>query len=146
MPEPWEPDPEEVHALIPQRAAGREFSANTIPTLTQVQEIIADVLIDVKSFVGDEIPEPNYDLAELTVKYGAAMAIESALHPEGSTRDDSMYAELKAEYEKRLDRLAKIVGDRKAAEHAQGGPRGVFPTPNVAVSDEFYRPLGSLGS
>lgn len=146
MPEAYGPTPEDVHALIPQIAAGRSFSESTVPTVTQVVSIIKSITDDVESFVGDAIPDEHHDLARITIAHGAAAEIQRALFPESTGAENSMFQSLRQDYRDYRDRLASVVGDAVPSDEAgAAGPRGAFPTPVSGIPTETFEPLGQRG-
>lgn len=152
MAEAWEPSPEEVHAVIPQRAKSRPFSADTAPTVDQVELLIANTVTDIKTYVGvdEPIPVEHHPLARLATVYGTAAEIERALFPEQARREGSTYEVLTELYIDYRDRLASVVGDLLGIAGDEtsgpfGKPSGHFPVPQRGSGEEGFTPIGTMG-
>lgn len=107
------PTPEQVHALIPTRAAGRPFSADTTPTRSQVATIAAQV----SEALVVELPEltpAQRALARYVVTLGAAASVEDAFYPEQQA-DAPAAARLFRRYTDELQRLRDLVHGTGAA-------------------------------
>lgn len=135
-----QPGSEEVHALIPQRAAGKVFGVNTIPTLAQVEGLVTNIATDVATYVNYPIREDLEPLGRLAVAYGAAAEIERGLFPgEG---EDNDYENLHAKFVELRDRLKDLAESTEGS--GAGAPRGSFPV-EMVEGEERYRPISSLG-
>jgi hypothetical protein len=112
MPEPYEPTPAEVKALMPARLDGEPFSDETQPTEAEVEEIIADVASEVAASFDEDIPAELHALAKKVVKEGAARDIERGMWPEQHDESDrATYAR----YRDRFNELLELLKRRVAA-------------------------------
>lgn len=100
MAQPYAPTAAEVKGVIPQRIDGRAFSADTIPTVAEVDMIIADVADEVAALSDEAIPVTFHPLARYAVKVGAAAAVERTFWPEQPEQSDlSTYERLERKFE-----------------------------------------------
>lgn len=157
MPPAWTPTPAEVHAVIPQRVGGGAFSEATIPTKTQVEAVIADVVAEVVAEAGpfDSTVVVNpaagiddqvtvADLANRAATLGAASQIEDSFFPEQQTsvgpygvEQDGGNQHLFARYRRALDLLRRHV---TAAAGTNQPFSGSISTPLTSVLNHG-RPL-----
>lgn len=123
----WKPTLERVHAEIPTRAGERPFDATTVPTASQVTEIIGDIAGEIVGTVGDfdatHVINPDDtaddhvtlgDLARRAAAIGAASKVEDQFYPEQQTGDyvglDSTPSQhLYARYQRALELLKTNV-------------------------------------
>lgn len=131
MPPPaWAPDAPAVHALIPARSQDRPFDGTTVPTVSQVGEVIRQVTAEVVAEVGrfdPTVPLSGHDgttlgdLARRAVALGAASQIEDSFFPEqqqgnyvgvDSTPSQHLYARYRRALELLRDIVARTSTDR----------------------------------
>lgn len=143
----WAPTPGQVKALIPQRTNGKPFSPDTVPTLTDVQELIGQTIIDVVGEVGPfdhttvinttevaagDDPITMGDLAARAVALGVAHQIEDQFFPEQQV---GPYGEVDTTAIRLYQRYRRAV-DRLQAEIEEGQGRvavGSIPSQLPAV-------------
>lgn len=97
----WRPSPGEVATLIARLvpdATGQilgQFSGTTIPTSTQVTQVISGIAAEV-GHLTSSLPAAVYDLARRVTALGAAVQVAIAFFPEVTA---AYLAQLRAEYE-----------------------------------------------
>jgi hypothetical protein len=110
----YTPTVEHVASIIRARTkdnTGHElgtFTDNTRPTAEQVEEHIANAVIDIHTAVGI-IGDPCVALATNAAAIGAAAEIELSYFPEQARADRSPYTYLKTRYDATLEGLAACV-------------------------------------
>lgn len=85
------------------------FDATTVPTDTQVQAIIDQVLPEVQDVIGEDVPTALIDDAEQAVALRAAMGIELGFFSDQVNTGRSIYPQLKEMYEAALKRVSTAV-------------------------------------
>ena len=117
--------------------AGEEkgtFTELTRPTEEQVNQMIAEALLEVSSIVGPDIPDAEGEdpdalrnSASGVVSLLAAMTVESSFYPEQVGAGRSNYPALERRYERGLKKLEAAVaqagGSTAGEEGAQGSMR-----------------------
>lgn len=113
--QPYEPTPDEVKSLMPQRLEGQPFAEDSVPSHAQVVEIISDVAGEVAATLSFTIPEAHYGLARYCVKVGAAAEIERSFFPEQHAEaDTATYARYVRRYRELLDALGNVAGGNRS--------------------------------
>lgn len=128
----WTPEPDAVAALIPQRTgdpsgrAATTFTGATVPTASQVVEVIDAVVAEVHGACG--VIDPDlYDTAKRVVALGAASYVELQFFPDKQLSPQSPSQELWSRYQTALKALkASNTGDPGGNESP--GPEYSFPS------------------
>lgn len=117
------PDPSDVAALIPARTFDSSsdqvgaFTANTRPTVGEVQTYINQAGNEVGARLGQEIEDDTKRAyARELVALRAAMAVEIGYRPEQSNPDDSAYERLRELYETGLAALIQMLPDTSSTQ------------------------------
>jgi hypothetical protein len=152
----WVPTVQEVHNEIPQRGIPPDgFTASTVPTAGQVEQIAVEVTVDVVGAVGAF--DPTYvvddqvtlgDLARRAAALGAASKVEDAFYPEQQTGDymgvgSTPSQHLYARYQRALERLQAHVAAWRRGGAPPGGTISTVPgmvrmgRPNSVVASRW---------
>lgn len=147
----WTPAASVVVLYIPNRTqppdgsgeALGQFTDQTRPTLTQVNQLCAIVARQVEAACGITLPADLTDSASDVAALGAAARVEMSYY-----RDtDSRYAELDAQYEQDLKMLVEAVIARRDNVSIPGdgdtpelppSPLGTFPPPRFIRFNERW--------
>lgn len=149
MPQPFEPTPEQVKALIPARLNGRAFSETTVPSVGEVESLISDVAEDILDRLEvDEVPAEYLDRARRAVMYETASRLELQFWPEQTARRGGVASSISEQWHARservMDRLQELVVSFDPDQPVHGEPAGFFPSPTV-IPTEVFEPLGHKG-
>lgn len=145
-PAQWTPSVDDVAALIPQRtgdptgAAQTTFTATTVPTATQVANIIGQVVNEVAGTVG-VVPDNDpggpgvraslIDMAKRVVALGAAAEVETSFYPDQNVGGMGIGAVLYARYKDALKGLLSgvqtVLGGGAPGSADMGVPVYSFP-------------------
>lgn len=149
----WACTPEEVAALLRARTKDAQmtetgmWSADTRPTLDQVNEIIELAVNEMTSVVGAAVPEACARGAKGTAALLAAMLVELSYWPEQVRSDRSAYGEYRTLYDKQLGLLQECVQAGGGGADAGGvgaGFHNVPAIPSVWASAGSRAPAGLL--
>lgn len=143
---PWEADAQDVAELLPQRTKGewgkgesREFTADTTPTLEQVEDITRKAALRVATKLrvteDDDICEDGpIELAEEVAALRAAMMVELTFFMNQIRTDQSPYEKLKEQFDEAMVDLTEAYKDQCDGSGSDGEgplgeemPRGSFP-------------------
>jgi hypothetical protein len=133
----WACTPEEVAALLRARTKDAQmtetgmWSAETRPSLDQVNEIIALAVSEMSAAIGAAVPDACSSGAQGTVALLAAMLIELSYWPEQVRSDRSAYGEYRALYDKHLVLLQECVQAGGGGADAGGVGTGLHNVPVV---------------
>jgi len=111
----YEPSVQQVADLLISRTKDKygaevgTFNANTRPTDTQVENLIATLIERVADMIGDDIPEALWDDAMGVVAERVAMQIEVSYYSEQVATSRSPFTQLEKNYETDLARLSRQV-------------------------------------
>lgn len=131
----WTPTADDVALLLRMRRNTRgthqsAFTAETDPTLTEVQGLVQNAVDLVSGHVGLELAEPVWRMAKRVVALRAALSIE----PGSRDFNIDRMRELRAQYEEELLALLKAAQDAEEGEDPgqvddleQADPLGFFP-------------------
>jgi hypothetical protein len=149
MPQPFEPTPAQVKALIPTRLHGQPFSETTVPSEADVEALIADVAEDILDRLEvDEVDAEYLDRAKRAVIYETAARLELQFWPEQTGRrgqvSSAIYDQWHERAERVLDRLQQVLVSFDPDKPEHGAPAGFFPSPTV-IPEERFEPLGQKG-
>lgn len=149
MPQPFEPTPEAVKALLPARIQGRPFSETTIPSRAEVLALISEVAEDILDrFEVEVVPADLLDRAERATRYEVASRLELQFWPEQSGRRGDISSSISTAWHERaervIDRLQEILQGYDPDEPVHGLPKGNFPAA-ISIPTERYEPLGQKG-
>jgi len=85
------------------------FTADTTPTDTEVDAVIAITMPEIADVIGDDIPQFLWDDAEAVASIRVAMQVEISFFSEQVSADRSAYPLLKEKYETAIENLVKQV-------------------------------------
>lgn len=140
----WAPTVEDAGRLLRARTKdsnGTEigtFNANTRPTGTAVQLLIAQAIGDVRALLGSTVPVAVEGAAKFAATLRTAMLIELSYFPEQVRGDHSAYSEYKALYDGVMDGLLP-----DSSGGTDGGVGGALAA-NVLPSYFFPEDTGGL--
>lgn len=128
----WAPTTAQVSAVIPARARGT-FDATTIPTATQVTELVSQVVTEVTGRAGSfdpshvinpssvtagEDPVTLGDLARWATALGTAAYVEAGFFPEQQDAEDSPAQALDRRFNNAVQRLVDAIERSRGQDKA----------------------------
>lgn len=122
------------------------FTANTIPTDTQVSNIIDRVAPVVGDALGDDVPPSLWDDARKLMAVRAAMQVETSFFSDQVNTGRSVYPQLKEQYDAELLRLQKQIalleetGSLSPVASA-AGVRPAYSFPDAPKNSSVFRSL-----
>lgn len=119
---PWGPSVADIAQLLPSYTrggfdadaifAGAEqgtFTANTQPTLDEVQGLIDTACEEIAGRVGVVIPLANYPLAKATAKWHVAMTVAASKMPAGTDEAGGEYRSFNSNFIASLNSLVQLA-------------------------------------
>lgn len=144
----WRPTVAEVASVIPQRTGDRDgdaqasFTADTVPTATQVESIVRQIQSEVATRIGAmpvalTVAPVGGTIGESpagrVVVVGAAAQVEDSFYPDLQLGGESLAARLWERYRTLLDALAASAAD--LATDGTLGTAVAVPRPSAAFPD-----------
>ncbi len=118
------------------------FDDSTRPTYDQAQMLIQKAVEDVKSKIGDNIPEPVWEMARDLVALRAAMLIELVYFASEVAQNRSPYTNYKQLYDEQLTEVVNAVRVQEAGQISGDEPsismaRYGYPPPDNMESRQW---------
>lgn len=105
----WTPSVEAVHAVIPTRNLGDPFDETSIPSESDVINVINGVMAEISAEVGT-ITDATAQAAQWAATLGAAYYVEAGLFPEQQSDPLAPAGRLFVRYREQVERLKLQLG------------------------------------